>query len=149
MTAMRAIAFAAVIALAACTPPQTSGPSSGKPGDATAAASNTRPASAPTPQQQAPSGKPDPAPDFAATQVTPQFLVGRWGDNGDCTKDIIFNADGTFHSYTGGNGRWQINGDTIVMSGPNGDFSLQMQMIDQNHLMLRNPDGSVGTSQRC
>ncbi len=136
----------AVIALAACGPPaaqqsqqveQQTSPSN-KPGDA------PPPASAPQS-----SGKPDDAPAQQTNAVTPQFLVGRWGDNGDCTKDIIFNADGTFRSYTGGGGNWRIDGDTLTMTGASGTGTLHMQRLNDNQLLLGNPDGSTGISQRC
>jgi hypothetical protein len=142
---IRTVVFAALIALAACSPPAATTASTGKPGDAPPAAAQTSPLQ---PVADA-SGKPGDSGATQANLITPQFLLGRWGDNGDCTKDIVFNGDGTYRSYTGGVGQWQISGDTIVMSGAGGTFSLQMQLIDQDHLLLRNPDGSTGTSQRC
>ena len=81
--------------------------------------------------------------------VTPAALVGRWGDNGDCTKDIVINADGTFHSYTGGGGNWTLIGGVMTMSGSGGVFAVRVQIINSNTLIIQNPDGSVGTSQRC
>lgn len=85
----------------------------------------------------------------AAAAVTVQTLVGRWGDNGDCTKDIVFNADGTFRSFTGGAGAWTLNGDRVTMSGAGGTFEVRVELLDANTLMIANPDGSFGTSQRC
>lgn len=85
----------------------------------------------------------------ASGALTSATLVGRWGDNGDCTRDIRFAADGTFASYTGGVGRWSLSGDRITMSGAGGTFELQIELLDQNTLLIRNPDGSFGTSQRC
>jgi len=136
--------FLAVFALAACSPPQanTSSNTAAKPGEAETAQTDTA-------QPVADTSKPGDGGGAQASLITPQFLLGRWGDNGDCTKDIVFNPDGSYTAYTGGSGRWQINGDSIVMSGAGGTFSLQMQLIDQDHLRLRNPDGSIGTSQRC
>jgi hypothetical protein len=77
------------------------------------------------------------------------MLVGRWGDNGDCTKDIVFNADGTFHSYTGGEGAWTLEGDTMSMTGAGGTSQVRVAIANQNTLLIGNPDGSFGTSQRC
>lgn len=77
------------------------------------------------------------------------MLVGRWGDNGDCTKDIVFNADGTFHSYTGGEGTWTLEGDTMSMTGAGGTSQVRVAIANQNTLLIGNPDGSFGTSQRC
>lgn len=142
---IRTFVIAAALALAACSPPAANTGSSGKPGDVAA----TQPSPAPVQQSQPVTDSGKPGDGAQANLITPQFLYGRWGDNGDCTKDIVFNPDGSFTAYTGGSGQWQINGDSVVMSGPNGTFTLQMQWIDQDHLLLRNPDGSVGTSQRC
>jgi hypothetical protein len=77
------------------------------------------------------------------------MLLGRWGDNGDCTKDIVFAADGTFRSYTGGGGTWSLTGDRMRMSGAGGTFEVGVEIIDGSTLLIRNPDGSIGTSQRC
>lgn len=90
-----------------------------------------------------------PAPAAASGQVTSAMLVGRWGDNGDCTKDIVFDANGTFRSYTGGSGTWSMNGDIITMSGAGGTFTLRVQSLNDHQLLIGNPDGSVGISQRC
>lgn len=93
-------------------------------------------------------GKPAAVP--ADRPVTAAQLVGRWGDNGDCTKDVIFRSDGTFSSYTGGGGRWSLNsGGRLLLSGPGGDFPLIVRWGGPNQLIITNPDGSVGTSQRC
>lgn len=85
----------------------------------------------------------------AAASMTAQTLVGRWGDNGDCTKDIVFNADGTFRSFTGGSGAWALNGDRVTMSGAGGTFEVRVEILNGDTLMIANPDGSFGTSQRC
>lgn len=91
-------------------------------------------------------GKPDPT---AQRPVTAAALVGRWGDNGDCAKDVVFRADGTFLSFTGGEGRWALNGDQLVLTGPNGEFPMRVRWGEGGQLIITNPDGSVGTSQRC
>lgn len=131
MTWFRHMLLATV--LAACSPPAAQAPS------------------APEASAQAPA-----KPSAATTAVAPEglqptaaVLVGRWGDNGDCSKDIVFNADGTFASYTGGTGRWSLDGDIMTMSGSGGTFQVRVQAIDANRMMIQNPDGSVGTSQRC
>ena len=85
----------------------------------------------------------------AADAVTPALLVGRWGDNGDCSKDVVFNANGTFASYTGGNGTWTLSGDIVSMTGAEGTFQVRVAIVNQNTLMIGNPDGSYGMSQRC
>ena len=81
--------------------------------------------------------------------VTADFLIGRWGDNGDCSKDVVLRADGTFSSYTGGSGRWTLDGDRLIMTGANGEFVVRVERDENDRLIVTNPDGSVGRSQRC
>ena len=119
------IAFVCVIALAACSPPSTSAP-------AQESAATTTETAAP-----------------AEGMPTVQTLVGRWGDNGDCTKDLILNADGTFRSYTGGGGTWTLQGDLLTMTGDAGAFQVRVAMAGADTLMVGQPDGSFGISQRC
>lgn len=85
----------------------------------------------------------------ASNTITSASLVGRWGDNGDCMKDIVFAADGTFRSFTGGSGTWRLDGDILTMSGPGGSLAARIEMLSDSQLIIYNPDGSVGTSQRC
>lgn len=150
MTSFRNIAIAIVLFAAACSPPAGQAPtaqSSAEPG-----ASAEAPGQAARPDVATQTGKPVESTQAAAAApggLSPAALVGRWGDNGDCTKDIVFNADGTFGSYNGGTGRWSLNGDRMTMSGAGGVFEVRVQVIDANTLMIQNPDGSIGTSQRC
>ena len=81
--------------------------------------------------------------------IDPALLIGTWGDNGDCTKDVQLLADGTFTSHTGGGGQWAVNGDQLTFSGANGSFTMRLQTVDANNLIVVNPDGSIGRSQRC
>jgi len=106
-----------------------------------------RPATAP--EAPAPQAAATPAASEAQTAPTPAMLVGRWGDNGDCAKDIVFNADGTFTSYTGGSGRWTLNGDRMTMTGAAGTFEVRVSIANNNTLIIGNADGSYGLSQRC
>lgn len=85
----------------------------------------------------------------ATPGITADALVGRWGDNGDCAKDIVFAADGTFRSYTGGSGRWSLDGDRVTMAGAGGTFVVQIQSVNDHQLIVGNPDGTFGISQRC
>ena len=81
--------------------------------------------------------------------VTPDYLIGRWGDNGDCSKDIHVFADGTFRSYTGGDGRWWLEGDQLTFEGSGGTFVMRVAYEGPDSMIITNPDGSVGRSQRC
>jgi hypothetical protein len=124
-------AIAALVFMAACAPAPA-----GTEAPATAAPQASATA-APGPSRQ------------AGDAPTAAQLVGRWGDNGDCTKDIVFNADGTFRSFTGGSGAWTLDGDVMTMSGTGGAFQVRVSIVNGNQLLIGNPDGTIGISQRC
>jgi hypothetical protein len=130
MTIIRSAAAGIALLMAACGQPAVTAP---------------QPDTAMTTSDQAKPDAASPTPDA----LTPTMLVGRWGDNGDCAKDIVINADGTFSSYTGGSGTWTLAGDAMSMTGANGTFQVRVAIVNQNTLMIGNPDGSYGTSQRC
>ena len=102
-----------------------------------------------TQPKQAGLSKPEASAQQTGDAPTPAMLVGRWGDNGDCTKDIVFYADGTFLSYTGGSGSWSLNGDILTASGAAGTGQVRVSILNGNQLQITNPDGSIGVSQRC
>ena len=141
---MRILVFVAALTLAACMPqaPQQQQPPQAQ--QQSAAAVTTTPVA----NQASKPGSAD-----ASVETTPildrDFLVGRWGDNGDCTKDVVLNADGSFRSYTGGEGQWSLHGSTMRMAGKESAQEVELELINQNTLRITNPDGSVGTSQRC
>ena len=81
--------------------------------------------------------------------VDPQLLIGRWTDDGDCKRDIEFRPDGTFRSYTGGEGQWNLNGDVLTLSGQGGTFQLRLQALDGDTMMTVNQQGNPGRSTRC
>lgn len=128
-------ALAALLMLAACGQPtaqQTQAPAadvadaSGKPG---------APTSSGTPQSGAP--------------PTREQLVGRWGDNGDCNFATVLNADGSYTMPDGSAGRWTLDGDRMTMSGAGGAFTVQVSILNDHQLLIGNPNGSIGLSQRC
>lgn len=100
------------------------------------------------PQAAAPGASAPVGEQAGAIPLTREFLVGRWGDNGDCNAAVVFNADGTYQ-IGGAPGRWTLAGDIITMSGAAGSFPLRAQVLNQNQILIGNPDGSVGISQRC
>lgn len=125
---LKPIFFAAALALAACG--QTTAPTA----ETTAEAPVVDPHAPPVPST-------DP--------VTAEFLVGMWGDNGDCTSTITFNADGSFRMADGATGTWTLVGDRVTMSGERGDFAVQVAKGNDRQLFIGQPDGSFGISQRC
>lgn len=84
-----------------------------------------------------------------ASAIDPQLLLGRWTDDGDCKRDIEFRPDGTFRSYTGGEGRWVVEGDVLTLAGQGGSFELRLQSLDADTMMTLNAQGAVGRSTRC
>jgi len=82
--------------------------------------------------------------------LTPALLVGRWTDNGDCARYVIFRSDGTFRSWAGGEGSWRRAGDRLTLTPRAGRPSvLRASVIAQGRIAIVNPDGSRGVSQRC
>lgn len=82
--------------------------------------------------------------------LTPSFMVGRWGDNGDCARFVIFRSDGTFRSHAGGEGTWRLARDRLTMTPRSGRASvLRASVISQTRIAIANPDGTRGESQRC
>lgn len=68
------------------------------------AAADVDPAPAPAPAAVAEAGK---AP-------TKEFMVGKWGQDGDCALAVEFKADG---SMVGPVERWELNGAELTMVG--------------------------------
>lgn len=126
---IRTLALALTLALAACGQ-TTSTPAA----PATNAEAIVDPHAPPVPSSEA---------------VTAEFLVGAWGDNGDCNSTITYNADGSFRMQDGSTGTWTLEGDRVTMSGERGDFGVQVAKGNDNQLLIGQPDGSFGTSQRC
>ncbi|HVK79134.1 MAG TPA: hypothetical protein VM915_00845 [Verrucomicrobiae bacterium] len=86
----------------------------------------------------------------AASEIalTNEFLVGAWGDNGDCTAPIIFNIDGTY-LVDGDPGRWTLVDDIITFSGDGGVFQVRARVLNDRQIQVHNPNGAIGLSQRC
>lgn len=85
----------------------------------------------------------------SAGGIDPQLLLGRWTDDGDCKLDIEFRPDGTFRSYTGGEGSWSLAGNVLTLSGQGGTFRLQLQALDGDTMSTINEQGTRGRSTRC
>ena len=78
------------------------------------------------------------------------LLLGRWGDFGDCSKNVIeFNPDGSFRAANGGIGQWSLDGDQLTFSGDQGQIRVTLESIDGNRLTIVHANGTRGQSQRC
>ncbi|MGQ0659373.1 hypothetical protein [Sphingosinicella sp.] len=82
--------------------------------------------------------------------LTPSFMVGRWTDNGDCARYVIFRSDGTFLSHAGGEGTWRLARDRLTLTPRGGRATvLGATVLAQGRIAIVNPDGSRGVSERC
>jgi len=76
------------------------------------------------------------------------YILGRWGDDGNCSDAIVFNTDGRWVAANGATGLWNLAGDRLTVTG-NQTLTLQIVPVDQNTMTVVNPDGSLGRSERC
>jgi hypothetical protein len=81
--------------------------------------------------------------------VTPAMLVGHWGENGDCTKDIVINDDRAFRSYALGAGTWTLNGNMLNMVGSDGAALVWVGTIGADQLVFGRQDRSATVWRRC
>ena len=81
--------------------------------------------------------------------VTPAMLVGRWGHDGDCAKDIVIGADGTFRSYTGNAGTWTLDGNMLTMAGAAETSQVWVGTIGADQLVFAQRDGAADVLRRC
>lgn len=97
----------------------------------------------------APAAAPAPAP-AAGGSVDQAFLVGHWGANGDCSRTLTFNADGT--AVTSGDnevGRWRLEGNQLVTQGP-GEAPQPVPVSRRGDtLILTGPQGQQAALTRC
>ena len=92
----------------------------------------------------------DKVPTVAGQGFDPSLLVGRWGDFGDCSKNVIeIAADGTFRAGNGGVGAWRLDGNRLTFSGDQATITMTVQSLDSNGLTAIQPNGQLGRSQRC
>jgi hypothetical protein len=78
-----------------------------------------------------------------------RLLVGRWGDFGDCTKNVVeILGDGTFRA-NGGVGAWRLDGNRVSFTGDQGTVTITLQSLDANGMVATQANGELGRSQRC
>ena len=81
--------------------------------------------------------------------IDPSMLVGRWGDNGNCSQVIEFFANGTFRAANGGTGNWRIDGDRLTMFNGNRRVTLRLRSVTARMVLAEDSNGNVGQSVRC
>jgi hypothetical protein len=81
--------------------------------------------------------------------ITPALLIGSWTDNGNCNQAVQFLPDGTFRSFNGGGGEWQLDGEMLFLSGQGGNTTLRLESSDGRTILTTNPNGTTGRSTRC
>jgi len=85
----------------------------------------------------------------ATGSIAPDWLVGRWTDNGDCKQVIEILADGSFISSSGGVGTWRVEDEALILSGAGGTFRLRLQSVLPGRIVTVAENGAVGQSTRC
>ena len=91
-----------------------------------------------------------PAAPAAGGTVDRAFVVGHWGSNGDCSRTVSFNADGT-GSATGEEnaGGWSLEGNNLVLTAP-GDPTQRVPVSRSgDNLVMSGPQGQQATMTRC
>jgi hypothetical protein len=96
---------------------------------------------------QTPSGAPRlrPAPGL---RVDAAYLVGHWSDREDCGQRIEFRGDGRFLNPDGTSGTWQLNGDSLSLTGTR-TIVIRLVPRSRNETIVVQSNGSLGYSQRC
>jgi len=76
-------------------------------------------------------------------------LVGRWTDSGDCKSFTELRPDGTFVADNGVVGRWEVNGDQLVLTNNGNEFRLSIDSVEANRIVTTSAQGQTGPSTRC
>jgi hypothetical protein len=149
-------AAAAMLSLAGCNRAATNTNATANAAAGNAAAS--KPADAAVANQEAPQvadagklnagGGAVPASSSGAVQLDRTYMMGRWTDDGDCSKVIEFTQDGRFIAANGGTGLWNLDGNQLTMTARD-TATIRVSPIDQNTMTVINANGSLGRSTRC
>lgn len=110
------------------------------------AEASSAPMSSPT-SSPAPVPTPAPAPAVPAKgdRPTKEFLVGKWGTNGDCQLAIDLRADGT---SDGPFGNWTYT-DGVIGFADEPDFKVEVTVIDDKTMESHNASGKTAQMTRC
>lgn len=136
-----AAAVAAALALAGCgtktTPVRESLPDSMS--SATSSQStSSQPAASPT--TESPSAAP-----AKGDKPNREFVVGKWGTNGDCTLAIDLRPDG---SSDGPFGKWSYS-DGVISFPEDPEFKVNVTVIDSKTMESTNGEGKTARMTRC
>lgn len=71
--------------------------------------------------------QPQPAP-------TAQWFAGTWSDKEDCSATVDFLPDGRLMVVSGGQARWRLEGDVLVLGTGNVEHRLRIERLSQNSL---------------
>ena len=126
----------AALALSGC-----GGQTKPAPDTSVASASSGAPAPSVTVSQVVTSSPVGPA---AGVKPTRQFLIGKWGTNGDCTLAIDLRADGT---SDGPFGNWSYS-DGVIGFADEPDFKVGVTVIDAQTMESTN-GGKTSKMTRC
>jgi hypothetical protein len=81
----------------------------------------------------------------AGDKPTREFLIGKWGTNGDCTLAIDLRADGT---SDGPFGNWTYT-DGVIGFVDEPDFKVNVTVIDAQTMESTNDSGKTSKMTRC
>lgn len=85
-----------------------------------------------------------PAAATAGAAPSREFVVGRWGEEGDCALAVEFRADGTMDGPFDG---WSLDGNRLTMVG--NPQVMTLTVIDQNTMQSVGADGRARRITRC
>jgi hypothetical protein len=136
-----ALCGAVVLALAGCGGTPSASQTSDQPASSTStAATSTTPATSSTSAAAATQAAP-----AKGAQPTREFLVGKWGTDGDCTLAIDLRPDGT---SDGPFGNWSYSGGTISFADAP-ELKVNVTVIDDNTMESRGDGGKTAKMTRC
>ena len=134
-----AFAAAATLALAACG-------SAEKPAAEASQGANTAPAA---PAASEPVAAASPAGPAAAPakgdKPTKDFVIGKWGNDGDCAMAIDLKADG---ASDGPFGNWTYS-DGVIGFADAPEMKITVTMVDDKTMDSKNAQGGVHKMTRC
>ena len=132
----------AVLALAACGG-QTK-PADGAPSSASSSSSTTTTTSTTSTTSSSVAPSPAGAP-TRGDKPNRDFVIGKWGTDGDCTLAIDLRPDGT---SDGPFGNWTYN-DGVLSFPDDPDFKISVTVIDPNTMESTNGSGKTAKMTRC